>query len=203
VSLTAITDQGCSETLLMEDYVEVYNLPIASFIVNPHETTIYNPTIVFYDTSYDAIAWSWYFGDGYTSGEPYIAHTYEEGGTFPVTLSVWNEHGCTDSRADVVTVEDIFNIYVPNTFTPDDDGINEYFLPQMSGKAFIEKYLFQVIDRWGTVIFETTDPEEPWLGDTREGEYYSKDEAYNWQVIVQLKGSEEDRLYYGHVIMIR
>jgi gliding motility-associated-like protein len=92
---------------------------------------------------------------------------------------------------------------VPNTFTPDEDGINENFLPQMSGKAFIEKYLFQVIDRWGTVIFETNDPEEPWLGDTREGEYFSKDEAYNWQVIVQLKGSEEDRLYYGHVIMIR
>lgn len=203
VSLIATTADGCQDTLEFEEYVEVYNLPIASFVVNPEATTIYDPTFVFYDTSYDAAQWDWYFGDGYTASQQYVQHTYEEAGTFPVVLTVTSEHGCVDALQKNVSIEDFFNVYVPNTFTPDGDGVNEVFLPEMSGKAFIENYKFQVIDRWGTIIFETNDPDAPWVGDTRDGLYYAKDDAYNWQVIVQLKGSDESRVYSGHVILIR
>ncbi|MFN8699799.1 MAG: hypothetical protein ACK500_01270 [Flavobacteriales bacterium] len=73
----------------------------------------------------------------------------------------------------------------------------------MSGTRFIEDYTFQVFDRWGTVIFETRNPEEPWIGNVRDGEYFAKDDVYNWQVIVQLKGSDEPRIYSGNVTLVR
>jgi hypothetical protein len=73
----------------------------------------------------------------------------------------------------------------------------------MSGTAFIERYNFKVFDRWGTVIFDTNNPDEPWLGEVRDGEYYAKDDAYNWTVTIQLKYSDEERVYTGHVIQLR
>jgi gliding motility-associated-like protein len=112
-------------------------------------------------------------------------------------------YGCKAEKKDAVIIHDMFNVYVPNTFTPDDDGINEVFLPAISGKSFIHKYVFRIYDRWGTTLFETNDYDEPWKGDVRGGEYYAKDEVYNWQIIIQLKGSDEERAYQGHVFLLR
>jgi gliding motility-associated-like protein len=77
------------------------------------------------------------------------------------------------------------------------------FLPKLTGKIFVEKYKFQIFDRWGTVIFETEDMDEAWTGSVRGGDYFAKDDVYNWQVTVQLKGVEDPRLYSGHVYILR
>ena len=203
ISLVVTTDMGCMDTLEYEDMIAAWNLPVASFDFNPQSTDIYQPYFDFFDTSYDAHEWLWNFGDGGVSSIPVIRHYYEEAGVFPVTLTVWTEHGCRDDVIRSVNIDDIFQVYVPNAFTPDGDGINDEFWPHLTGLDFIENYKFVIIDRWGTTIFETNDPSAPWLGDVREGVYYAKDEAYTWQVVVQLKGVEGERIMSGHVIMIR
>jgi gliding motility-associated-like protein len=203
VSLIGITDEGCSDTLEVDDYVHAFGLPVADFTFSPDAVTIYDPTFTFYDNSYNAYAFLWEFGDGGTSPYENIEHTYASAGIYTVNLTVWSDHGCVDEKFDQVTVEDLFNIYIPNAFSPDDDGINEVFKPVMSGTAFIERYNFKVFDRWGTVVFDTNDPDQPWMGNVRDGEYYAKDDAYNWTVTIQLKYSEEERVYTGHVIQVR
>jgi gliding motility-associated-like protein len=203
VSLIGISEAGCSDTLEVADYVHAFGLPIADFSYTPDAATIYDPTFVFIDNSYNAYAYFWEFGDGATSPYENIEHTFASAGTYTVNLTVWSDHGCIDERSDIVQVEDLFNIYVPNAFTPDDDGINEVFKPEMSGTAFIERYNFKIFDRWGTVVFDTNDPNEPWLGNVRDGEFYVKDDAYNWTVTIQLKYSDEERVYTGHVIQVR
>lgn len=203
VGLVVITDQGCQDTLIYDNYVSAYNLPVADFIFTPEDATIYDPEIIFLDQSIDAVQWLWNFGDGTTSEQENVQHYFPDAGVFDINLRVWNQYGCTHTHTDRVFIEDIFNIYVPNAFTPDDDGINEAFRPEMSGTRFIEDYTFQVFDRWGTVIFETRNPEEPWIGNVRDGEYFAKDDVYNWQVIVQLKGSDKPRIYSGNVTLVR
>ncbi len=204
IALIATTDQGCVDTLEIEEYISVYNLPVANFYANPDETNIWDPTFVFIDNSFDAHTWEWSFGDGDVRyGVPIIQHTYPQAGAWPVTLTVTNEHGCEDSRQEVVIVEDIFQVFVPNSFTPDGDGINEVFLPQLSGIPFIESYKFEIFNRWGVVIFETNDPTMAWTGDVRDGDYFGKDEAYNWRMVVQLKNSDSQRVFKGHVNLIR
>lgn len=203
ITLVAYNNSGCTDTLFADDYIRAFSLPIADFWLDPQETDVYRSTINFHDASFNAYTWQWYFGDGNGSNEMNPVYTYPDAGLWPVTLTVWNMYGCQSTKRDVVIVNDIFNVFVPNTFTPDGDGINEVFLPQLSGKPFINKYVFRIFDRWGTLIFETTDFNEAWTGDVREGEFYAKDDAYNWQVIIQLKGSDEERTYQGHVFILR
>lgn len=203
VSLIAITDQGCSDTLHFDEYIEAYNLPWALFSFDPDETTIYQPEIQFFDESFDAVVWDWNFGDGQSSPLQHPEHTYAEAGIYVITLTVWNEHGCMSFRDEVLVIEDAFNFYVPNTFTPDDDGINDAFFPQMVGKGLIEFYEFKIFDRWGIKIFETNDPDEPWIGDFRGGDYYVQDDVYVWQAKVRLRGADESRFYFGHVTQVR
>jgi gliding motility-associated-like protein len=204
ISLIATTDQGCIDTLVVEEYINVFNLPIANFYASPDETNIWDPTYLFVDNSFDAFTWEWNFGDGdVRAGMPIIQHTYPQAGLWTTTLTVTNEHGCVSSAQEVLVVEDIFQVFVPNTFTPDGDGINEVFLPLLSGVPFIESYKFEIFNRWGVVIFQTNDPHMAWTGDVRDGEYFGKDEAYNWRIEVQLKNSDSERVFEGHVNLIR
>lgn len=203
VTLTGTNVHGCASTTTLTDAVNAYAIPVAGIYIEPENTTIYSPTILFYSTSTGANTYRWNFGDGYFGFEPYMIHTYENGGIYPITLEVESGQGCRDEAHAVVSIEDIFNIYVPNAFTPDQDGINEYFIPRLTGKIFVERYKFQIFDRWGTVIFETDDMDEPWTGNVRNGDYFAKDDVYNWQVIVQLKGVDDARVYSGHVYILR
>lgn len=203
VTLTATSDVGCSSEITLNEAVNAFEVPVASIFLEPESTTIYEPTIYFVSTGTEAETYRWNFGDGYFGFEPAMLHTYENGGTYGISLEVESGEGCRDEAFATVTIEDIFNIYVPNAFTPDEDGINEVFLPKLTGKIFVEKYKFQIFDRWGTIIFETDDMEEPWTGSVRGGEYFAKDDVYNWQITVQLKGVEDPRLYSGHVYILR
>ena len=203
VQLVGYTDQGCFDTLSMYDLIKAYRLPIADFHFDPEETTIYEPEIGFFDESSYANFWEWNFGDGGTATTQNAAHTYAKAGEWNVTLTVWTNFGCKSVANDVVIVNDIFNVFVPNTFTPDGDDINEVFLPKLTGLDFIEHYRFEIFDRWGTTIFTTKDPLQAWTGDVRNGEYFAKDDAYNWLIKVQLKGSDKERVYNGHVLLVR
>lgn len=202
VSLIAITDEGCRDTLEVDPMIKAYGNPVADFVYSPDVVNIYDPLFRFTDISFDAFQRQWFFGDGGTSAMPQVAHTFGTAGTFPVTLRVWNIHGCPSQVTKNVTVEDIFDVYVPNAFTPDGDGINEIFQPIVSGKMFIANYKFEIFDRWGTVIFYTNDPDEPWLGEVREGAHYANEGVYNWRMEVILK-SDERREFQGHVVMVR
>ncbi|MBX7051261.1 MAG: PKD domain-containing protein [Flavobacteriales bacterium] len=203
VSLIAITDEGCVDTVTMNDMIHAYRLPVADFYFDPEETDIYSPEVTFFDNSQYAAHWDWDFGDGTSVSQQNVRHTFPDAGIWEVTLEVATNYGCTDTISKIVVVNDIFNVFVPNAFTPDNDDLNEVFLPKLTGIPFIETYKFQIFDRWGTVIFETDDPEMAWTGDVRNGEYYAKDDAYNWLIVVQLKNSDKERVYRGHVILVR
>ena len=80
--------------------------------------------------------------------------------------------------ADSVRVEvDCVFIYAPNAFTPDGDGINDVFKVTVSGIPF---YYLRIFDRWGTVVFETDDPNGVWTGGVDE--YFVPDGVYVWRI---------------------
>ena len=72
----------------------------------------------------------------------------------------------------LIKVKDIFAIYIPDAFTPDDDGLNDVFTPQglnVDPNSF-DMYIF---DRWGNIMFHTTKwyitSAEPWNGTKNNG----------------------------------
>ena len=100
ISLTVISDSGCSSTLYIPNMIKVYGHPKAAFTLSPQPASILAPTIQFTDHSTDVDSiryWWWNFGDNTTDTVQNPSHTYHDTGTFCARLIVMNIHGCIDS----------------------------------------------------------------------------------------------------------
>ncbi|MCB0760064.1 MAG: PKD domain-containing protein [Flavobacteriales bacterium] len=197
LTLTVWSANGCSSALTQPEVVTVWPNPMANFTYDAENAAFGDPTIQFEDESIGAIGWQYDFGDGTEAFESDPVHEYANYGEYDVLLLVANEFGCIDTVLKTVSVDASLLIYVPNAFTPDYDGLNDEFIPQWSGFE-MQEYTFQIWNRWGDLVFETHDPEMPWIGDVHGGAYFAPNDVYTWRLIVlpghlpdlvELKGS--------------
>ena len=72
------------------------------------------------------------------------------------SLTVFDTNGCSASDQIVVEVDVDRNVYIPNAFSPDNDGVNDYFVPFI-GTGVTNVRSMQVYDRWGELLFEKKD----------------------------------------------
>lgn len=95
-----------------------------------------------------------------------------------------------------------FSMYIPNSFTPNADGMNDVFKP--IGYAIdIEEYSLQIFNRWGNMVFETDDPEKVWTGEHAGGDYYVEDETYVYILKVKSVHDTEEQEFMGHITVFR
>lgn len=112
------------------------------------------------------VNWQWDFGDGSSSGEqapePHFFPDTREGKTYIVKLIVQNDLGCYDTASmPVVKLQSCF-IAVPNAFTPNGDGKNDFLYPL---NAFMAKNLeFCIYNRYGQLVFKTQEWTHKWDG---------------------------------------
>ncbi|MCB0397293.1 MAG: gliding motility-associated C-terminal domain-containing protein [Flavobacteriales bacterium] len=173
-------------------------LPQADFLASPWEVSIMSPVIDFTDKSTDAISWFWTFGDGDTSMVQNPNHTYPDTGCYPVMLYIINQYGCADSVPNTVCVKDISSIYIPNAFTPNGDGDNDFFRVEQYNFCEVQMYIF---DRWGNLIFETQSL-KGWDGTANNGAEVAQQDVYVWLVTAKdCFGNPWRRI--GHVTLIR
>lgn len=203
VQLHAISEFGCERVQHFEDMIEVYEVPVAHFTNDPDEDVIYEVDIQFSDASTGATQYLWEFGDGYTSDEMNPLHHYNRGGAFEVTLKAMSDYGCLSEYSKIINIDNTFYIFVPNSFTPDGDGVNDEFKPVFSSKEEIRSYKFDVINRWGEVVFSTEDPDMPWIGDVRNGEYFTHNDMFTYQIHVSFNNLQVDKRIAGSVTVIR
>ena len=76
-------------------------------------------------------------------------------------LTVQNSYGCIDTITQIVQVIPEFILYVPNAFTPNDDGVNDFFNVKGLG---IEGVVLKIFNRWGENIYTTSDLDGGWDG---------------------------------------
>ena len=89
---------------------------------------------------------------------------------------------------------------VPNSFTPNGDGLNDIFLPIFNAESGVKEYKFEVYNRWGQLIYETGDLTAGW-----DGKYKSKicqQGSYNWIIYYQ-DFSKNPYNVNGHVTLIK
>jgi gliding motility-associated-like protein len=122
--------------------------------------------VTFTDNSTNAVSWQWSFGDNGTSTSQNPAYTYTTGGIFTVTLVVTSASGCTDTA--YITIETLAEseLTMPNIFTPNADGTNDFFLATQEN---ITTFTCEIYDRWGAMIYTWTDPTAGWSGNTNSG----------------------------------
>ncbi len=211
VSLTVNSfEGGCEYSTTKEAYINVYPLPTVGFYANPQPTTVPNTTISFDGFQSDnVIDWLWTFNAYNPLGfaiveDPVFTFPYDVGGFYAVKLEVEDIFGCKNQVTREVEIRDLFNLFIPTSFTPNNDGTNDAFFIQGSD-IDPERFEMQVFNRWGEIVFETTDLNEPWNGKVGvDGEYFSRNGTYSYRVEVHSISEESWRKeVFGYVMLIR
>ena len=192
VIVTATDSMGCTATTTFEVETEMLGDP--SFLFNSYASATYNlysihDPIEFTNTSTgDFISVSWDFGDGSVSDEENPTHTYVREGIYIITQTVVYPYGCVRTNQITIKVEKGYNVMVPNAFTPNADGINDFFCPVFEGLRNIE---LNIYDTWGSMIYsEKGEVIKGWNGTLNNTP--SENGNYMYKITAET--------FYGHII---
>ena len=190
VSLQITSPESCVNDTIFYNFIEAYDYPVAGFLSVPNPASVLTPSVQFMDTSSnDVVLFEWNYMD---SNLTVLGTSFDQNPSFNfpdldeyaylVQLIVENQNGCTDTTYNYQLVEGQFALFLPNSFTPNDDGLNDKFFP-VGDKIDPNEYDFQVYNRWGEVIFETKNPSDYWDGKLN-GAFVSNG-TYLWKVIAK------------------
>jgi len=192
----------CFRWIYNNNYIYVSDFPVADFSWTPEEPTNGRP-INFTNQSIgnNITGFYWNFGNGASTILENPTHSYHitSDETYTVLFKVTNSYGCEHDTTKLITVVDNYAFYVPNSFTPNNDGVNDYFHPRV---ADVLKYHLAIFNRYGECIFQSVDPNESWDG--THNEQKSPAGTYTW-VITYLKyaAPETELRKTGTVSLIR
>lgn len=206
VTATVTWPNGCVSDTTIADLVTLLAPPIANFTWSPNPTTTLETLIQFVEQATpDPLTYAWDIAGLDTSSLPDPSYEFPDlqGGSYPVTLVVTNALGCTDSITLIVFIHDEFLVFVPNAFTPDGDGMNDLFYI-LGNDIDPEEYELQVFDRWGEVIFRTTDRYNAWIG-TRmnEGGEVVQQDTYVWKLNCRSSFDKQKAEFVGSVTVVK
>ncbi len=146
------------------DPSQIIPIPIASFTANPViPSSLPVPTsVAFTNTSTLADSYLWSFGDGSTSTAVNPVHTYNSKGDFTVTLTATSQGTCNNnvSKGKLILRYQVV-IFIPNTFTPNGDGINDVFNVKITS---LKTYHISIFNRLGSKLFDGYDLANAWAG---------------------------------------
>ena len=232
-----MTGLGCDLDTSELVIIEALDWAIANFDVLPDslEQSFLDPTFSFLNQSEHATNYWWdldecapqlpnsslyqiptsYYNP---TSENVIDYTYGcEPGIYTVQLIAYNQGICPDTAWQQIAIRDVLIVYVPNTFTPNGDGINDIFIPVITHYDELAYYSFEIYDRWGEVIFSTDNSEQGWDGIAgrpwpfMEGtqsppnklDQSPQDGTYTWTLKARLKNSSDFINERGHVNILR
>lgn len=121
-------------------------------------------------------------------------------GQYLLNVSIISNIGCIgDTSYLIIDIDDCSfdGIYIPNTFTPNDDGINDIFIPVSQNIDRLELFIY---NRWGQQIYESYE------GNAWDGTLYNEMcqmDVYIWKVNYKFINENITHYAYGHVTLIR
>jgi gliding motility-associated-like protein len=201
---------GCEYTRSEPGYLQVYTRPAVGFTATPQPTRVPDTKIEFESVnSNNVVDWYWLFDSIQNLGvsplsDPDFVFPIDMGGDYPVTLVVTDENGCSNQITRIVEILDLFALYIPTSFTPNNDGVNDSFFVQGTD-IDPDRFKMEVFNRWGNKVFQTNDLNEPWFGPAAPGsEFYAQDAVYYYRVIVYaLSSTAERQEVTGSVMVMR
>lgn len=174
------TANGCARSATLANSIEVFEKPIADYLPSSTKIFLYSPEVKFNNLSQGATSYFWDFMGMEQSNEKDPIYSFNQTGEYLITLIAFNGI-CSDTAYKVIECLPEFSFYVPNTFTPDGDNLNDRFLP--IGEGWKEdSYQLLIFDRWGEKLFSTKQPDEGWNGMLKG--IVVKNDTYVWRVIL-------------------
>lgn len=199
--IATVTDSnGCiaSDTTI----ISVYPNPIANFTITPSEGFVsLGSEITIQDNSVGAVIWSWEMGDDSKYfDEKSFTHTYQSEGEFCIELIVTSENNCKDNHRACIKVVSEFNLYIPNSFTPNDDKVNPVF--RVIANSYNTMTL-SIFNRWGEELIRLEGDQPILIGwdGTYKGENAPQG-VYTYKLeVVDLKNKQHT--FLGHINLFR
>lgn len=199
VKLVVTSLAGCKDSITKTNYIKVYDNPKADFVqINKYISLIDNKG-VFRNSSVNAIKYNWVLDSVLASSAFDFEHQFLDTGCHFLQLIAINIHNCTDTASLNICVSEGFSFWLPNCFTPDFDGINDFFKPMGTGWK-TDTYNLQIINRWGITLFNTNDVNAAWDGKSAGGKI--TDDIYIWKATVEDIYNKIHELT-GHVLIMR
>jgi large repetitive protein len=202
VTLVVTDAIGCTNELAVADFICVLPTPTAAIEATNTQLNSAEPTTEITNASVGAVSYIWNLGDELTDyyyfqpGEhTYPIYNYDN---YLINLIAIGENGCSDTANLLIEFDNSLIIYVPNTFTPNGDEMNQVFKPIIP--APVTSYRLRIYNRWGELIFESFDPTNYWDG-SYNGEMVS-DGMYTWEIIVVTVKADSYK-NMGHVNVLR
>ncbi len=185
-----VNDEHCSNSIV----VNVGNIPGPTAAAGYHLNQ--NGTANFIDLSSGATDWLWSFGGNNSSTDQNPTYHYSEKGDYTVVLLVTDSFGCVDSTSILFTINGDMDIWIPNTFTPNGDGVNDVFKPSGTGYS-TEGYKMAIYNRWGQQIFFSNRFDFGWNGRIK-GEEPEVNAVYTYRILIRdING--KDHIYVGRI----
>ncbi len=177
-----LDSNGCKG--MVYTMITAHELPIADFISVPEKPKEFDDPVYFYNKSIGASVIDYFWKTNNhnqdESEQKNTFFTFEEAGLYAVALEVKNIWGCVDTVVKVLEVFPHESVYIPNAFTPNNDGLNDRFLPVL---YHAKPFYLMVFSRWGELIYEGNERENGWDGTCR-GEK-CQDGVYTYKLIVK------------------
>lgn len=162
VRLFVVDTSGCRDSLTIPvPYLKLNQL--AAFDWTPKELNSFQKTVTFIDQSLNPVKWKWQFDKFGASSIQNPVFEFPDTGMITVKLYITDDRGCRDSVEHRFDIVPFISWFMPNAFTPNDDGSNDTFF----GKGILDgatKFNFSIWNRWGEKVFETDNPETGWNG---------------------------------------
>lgn len=185
--------------------VTVYPQPSADFTASPTILTSDDPTVNFTSNAQNAAVSTWDFGDGTTAenGQNEFDYTYPfvEDQNYTVTLNVVSAEGCTAESQVQIQIKGGIIYYVPNTFTPDGDALNNLFTPVFTSGFDPQSFHMTIFNRWGEPVFESYDAKAGWDG--KIDIYAAPEGTYTYVIDFKTLNTDQIMRVSGHVLLMR
>jgi gliding motility-associated-like protein len=146
---------------------------VASFTAASTQTATLPQTITVTNTSSQASSFSWTFNNGTPTITPNPKFLVNTPGTYTISMIAFGSNNCNDTTSGIVIIHDTTKVYpivptvfMPNVFTPNNDGVNDAFHPVMKG---FKEANCTIIDRWGVQVFELKEVNAVWYGENSNG----------------------------------
>jgi gliding motility-associated-like protein len=141
----------------------------------------------------------WVFELGQVGSGQEAIHTYDESGTYTAQLNVTSALGCEDKLNIAIVVGACsFRLYLPNSFTPDNDGVNDQM--KVEGQC-VRAFEWHIFDRWGREVFFSQDKDARWSGADASGYAVSDGDYPYWVQILDSNG--ETHRFSGSITVLR
>ncbi len=144
-----------------------YDPPQAYFVMSPPDTIELGQPLLLTDSSRNGTAYWWIIGTDTLPGRPSYSYAFGQEGLFWIYLIARSAEGCLDTFARSIYVRPFRGVFIPTAFTPNGDGVNDYFVIVAPPLQFSR---LRIYDRWGLLLWETQEMPPRWDGRTKDGE---------------------------------